>query len=173
MPLFYTPKPRQFHYEPRLYDPEKEEWERIKKRYNYTDDGKGPKNVIDTSSDEVASTDSNSIEKDTDLAYFEDKVREMDRKERRAASKFTLSDVFRKREMPKFNYQPRFNGTATTESDAPKMSPEGQAIMERMRKRKMGRRFDIEDADYYKPIPAGKIMMYGVVVFLLLLWILL
>ena len=33
MPMFYTPKPRQFRYQPRFYDPEKEKWEALKAKY--------------------------------------------------------------------------------------------------------------------------------------------
>ena len=33
MPMFYTPKPRQFKYRPRFYDPEKERWEALKQKY--------------------------------------------------------------------------------------------------------------------------------------------
>lgn len=33
MPLLHTPKPRQFHYQPRFYDPRKEEWEERKRRF--------------------------------------------------------------------------------------------------------------------------------------------
>ena len=31
--MFYTPKPRQFRYKPRFYDPEKERWEALKQKY--------------------------------------------------------------------------------------------------------------------------------------------
>ena len=31
--MFDVEKPRQFHYVPRFYDPEKEKWEALKKKY--------------------------------------------------------------------------------------------------------------------------------------------
>ena len=164
MPMFYTPKPRQFHYEPRFYDPEKEEWEKLKAKYAL-------KKEVE------AKREANSTPSNDDLEYFERKVRDMDRQERQKSSQFTLLDIFRKREMPKFNYQPRFDTAATeenpTDATSSSMSAEGAAIMQRMRKRKMSRRFDMDDVDYFKPISGGKIIMYVIVAFLLLLWILL
>lgn len=170
MPMFYTPKPRQFHYEPRFYDPEKEEWEKLKKKY-------AMKKAAESQSEGDTATTASA-----DLEYFERKVRELDRKERRQSAGFSIKDLFRKREMPKFNYQSRFQDSgaasqleqsAENSGTTSGISAEGEAIMQRMRKRKMSRRFDMEDADYFKPVSGGKIMLYVIVVFLLLLWILL
>ena len=168
MPMFYTPKPRQFHYEPRFYDPEKEEWEKLKAKYALK------KEV------EAKTKKNDNIHTDNDLEYFERKVRDMDRQERQKSSRFSLRDIFRKREMPTFNYQPRFNtsgpeetANATDSTTASSVDAEGAAIMQRMRKRKLSRRFDMDDIDYFKPISGGKIIMYVIIVFILLLWILL
>lgn len=86
MPLFYIPKPRQFHYQPRFYDPEKERWEALKQKYA---DETGQKGATEA-----------------DLEYFEQRVRNLEKPER---SKLTWKDMFRKREMPKFEYKPRFS----------------------------------------------------------------
>ena len=158
MPMFYTPKPRQFHYDPRFYDPEKENWEAKKKKYAMM---KAAKSIEETPVEPA----------DNDIAYFTKRVKELDKADRKKAQQFSLSDLFRKREMPEFNYQPRFSGSATQTETNTTVSAEGQAILDRMRKRKISRRFDMEDTDYFKPISAGKIMTYTLLVCLLLFWI--
>ena len=85
MPMFYVPKPRQFNYRPRFYDPHKERLEQLKRKY-----AKNP---------EGASQE--------DVEYFEQRVREFD-DESKTRSKLTWKDMFRKREMPKFEYKSRF-----------------------------------------------------------------
>lgn len=160
MPMFHTPKPRQFHYEPRFYDPKKEEWERKKAQYAMKQAAKELKEEQTQAS--------------ADLAYFEQRVRDIDKKERQKRSKFSFSDLFRKREMPTFNYKPRFGQPeGDTSSEASAISSEGEAIMQRMRSHKMRRRFDFDDEDYFEPADGKKIILYVGVVFLLLLWILL
>lgn len=151
MPLFYTPKPRQFHYTPRFYDPEKEEWEAMKKKY-------AMKQEAEARAKQASETES-------EVDYFERRLKELDRKEKKSG--LGINDLFRKREMPKFNYQPRFaNSDATPEQE--KQSAE---IAQRIRSRKMSRRFDIEDTEYFKPVSAGKIMLYVMVVVMMLIWI--
>ena len=148
MPMFYTPKPRQFKYRPRFYDPEKERWEALKQKY--ADEHKVSSEPLSVDND------------DKDVEYFQRKVRELDRSER---SKLTWKDAFRKREMPKWNYQPRF---ASTEEEGT-----GEHIAH-FKKRGMNikRRFDVSDTDYMKPVPAGRIMLYALLVCALLYWIL-
>lgn len=151
MPLFYTPKPRQFHYTPRFYDPEKEEWEALKKKY--------------AMKQEAEARAKQAPETESEVDYFERRLKELDRKEKKSG--LGINDLFRKREMPKFNYQPRFvNSDATPEQE--KQSAE---IAQRIRSRKMSRRFDIEDTEYFKPVSAGKIMLYVMVVVMMLIWI--
>ncbi len=161
MPMFFTPKPRQFHYEPRFYDPEKEKWEALKQKY--ADEHDVPANNED-----------NGSVSDDELKYFQDKVRQMNRTEKRQASKFGIRDLFRRREMPKFNYQPRFQNT-TENSGVP--VADNQLIdkyshTESKHRVRIRRRYDIEDVDYMKPIPAGKIMLYALLACILLYWIL-
>ena len=151
--MFYTPKPRQFHYEPRTYDPKKEEWEALKRKYA----------AKEAETETAQPTVEQSALQADELAYFENRVKQLDRKEKQAAQKFGWKDLVRKREMPKFNYQSRF-GNGTTETTA--------ASTNGAEKRKMKRRFDISDSDYMKPVSAGKIMMYALVATLLLIWIL-
>ncbi len=153
MPMFYTPKPRQFKYRPRFYDPEKERWEALKQKYA---DEHRAEPV--TGGQESVAVDSD----DKDLEYFERRVRELDRSER---GKLTWKDAFRKREMPTWNYQPRF---ASTEEEGT-----GEHIAH-FKKRGMSikRRFDVSDTDYMKPVPAGRIMLYALLVCALLYWIL-
>ena len=102
MPLFYTPKPRQFQYRPRFYDPEKERWEALKAKYAIERELAEKPEILKNVefSENLESSD------DKDLAYFQQRVREIDRKEKRHG--LTWKDLFRKREMPTFNYQPRF-----------------------------------------------------------------
>lgn len=151
MPLFYTPKPRQFHYTPRFYDPEKEEWEALKKKY--------------AMKQEAEARAKQTPETESEVDYFERRLKELDRKEKKSG--LGINDLFRKREMPKFNYQPRFANSDTT----PEQEKQSAEIAQRIRSRKMSRRFDIEDTEYFKPISAGKIMLYVMVVVMMLIWI--
>ena len=84
MPMFYVPKPRQFNYRPRFYDPRKERLEELKRKYASHPDGASQE----------------------DVEYFEQQVRELDNEKQR--SKLTWKDMFRKRQMPKFDYKSRF-----------------------------------------------------------------
>ena len=162
MPMFYTPKPRQFHYKPRFYDPEKERWEALKQKYA---DEKALEELR-AESVETCSDTSQQESDDVDLAYFQRRVRELDRKEKHKG--LTWKDMFRKREMPKFNYQPRFS---TAETEGEKLGT-GEHIAEfKKRGVKIKRRFDVTDPDYMKPIPATRIMLYALLVCMLLYWI--
>lgn len=168
MPLFFTPKPRQFHYEPRFYDPEKEKWEALKKKYAVEE----PKeDAMEESSDEAAATDGEASI-DEDLHYFEEKLRRIDREERRQG--FGWKDLFRKREMPKFNYQPRFqnneSGNDGAEADASAMAKYGTD--KNSRHIRIRRRYNMDDPEYMKPVSAGKIMIYVLLAWMLLYWIL-
>lgn len=149
MPMFYTPKPRQFHYTPRFYDPEKEQWELMRKKYAFKKEMEAKKQSAESSS--------------LDLAYFEQRVRELDNEERRQSAKLGWKDIFRKREMPTFNYQSRLQ----TENQQ-----YGSASVRTQKRIKFTRRFDVEDPDSYQPVSAGKIFMYIGLVCLLLYWIL-
>ncbi|MBP5527251.1 MAG: hypothetical protein J6X79_02215 [Bacteroidales bacterium] len=152
MPMFYTPKPRQFKYRPRFYDPEKEKWEALKQKY-------ADEHAADCSQQTVNCA---AQEGNDDLEYFQRRVRELDREKSR---KLTWKDAFRKREMPTFNYQPRF-----AQSDE---EGTGEHLAEfKKRGTKIKRRFDVSDADYMKPVPAGRIMLYALLVCALLYWIL-
>lgn len=172
MPMFYTPKPRQFHYRPRFYDPEKERWEALKQKYA---DERLRKEMLDGSAANAAekATDlaAQTTTGDADLEYFQRRLRELDSEDRKKNSKLTWKDLFRKREMPKFNYQPRFqNGEQIIDS---KDQGTGEHIAQFKRSRlSIKRRFDITDTDYMKPIPAGRIMLYTLLVCLLLYWVL-
>ncbi len=168
MPMFYTPKPRQFNYRPRFYDPEKERWEALKQKYA---DERLKRELLEGSAADAADTTAATATGDADLEYFQRRVRELDSEERKKNSKLTWKDLFRKREMPKFNYQPRFqSGEQSAES---KEQGTGERIAQFKRSRlSIKRRFDITDTDYMKPIPAGRIMLYALLVCLLLYWVL-
>lgn len=160
MPMFYTPKPRQFHYKPRFYDPEKEEWEKLKAKYRLKRgmplDGKGSADAVNETSES----------EDKDLAYFQRRVREEERKDRVRKQQLTISDLFRKREKPEFHYVSRFDSEGNL-IETPAESTKDKAI-----KKRITRRFDNEDdMDRFKPIPAGKIMIYTLIVFLLFVFI--
>ena len=165
MPMFYTPKPRQFHYQPRFYDPEKEKWEALKQKY--ADERQLRELESELEKADLPELSEQSESSDGELAYFQQRVRELDREEKRHG--LTWKDMFRKREMPTFKYQPRFADSETTQQ-------EGEGGAERMRdfKRrstKIKRRFDVTDKDYMKPVPATRIMLYTLLVCMLLYWI--
>lgn len=162
--MFEVEKPRRFHYEPRFYDPEKEKWEALKKKYARDQEKKAS---------EAADTDKEEGAGDADLDYFERKVRTMDSEKRQRQSKLTLMDLFRKREMPTFNYQPRFSGTTTdTTAEKKEDMPVDDTLTEKYRQAKrqikIKRRFDISDTNYMKPVSGTKIILYCFIVFLLL-----
>lgn len=167
MPLFYTPKPRQFSYRPRFYDPEKERWEALKQKYA----DERTLRELQEEADNIAISDSTAetIENsDEELQYFQNRVRELDREERKANRELTWKDLFRKREMPKFNYQPRFQTEENQDNQGV-----GEHIAEfKKRSVKIKRRFDVTDPDYMKPVPATRIMLYTLLVCMLLYWIL-
>ena len=159
MPLFYTPKPRQFHYTPRFYDPEKEEWEALKKKY--------------AMKQEAEARAKQAPETETEVDYFERRLKELDRKEKKSG--LGINDLFRKREMPKFNYTPRFSGSATataSEASNAEVSSQDESLTEKYRQAKhqikIRRRFDISDTDYMKPVSGTKIILYCFIVFLLI-----
>lgn len=163
MPLFYTPKPRQFHYRPRYYDPEKERWESLKQKYA------DERMMESIRNGEIPAELTQEGAGDVDLAYFQRRIRELDREKSKGLS---WKDAFRKREMPKFNYQPRFQ-TAETASAAPAQGGTGEHLAEfKKRGTNIRRRFDVSDTDYMKPVPAGRIMLYTLLVCALLYWIL-
>lgn len=179
MPMFYTPKPRQFHYKPRFYDPEKERWEALKAKYALEKEleerrkesqgqGHTPQSLRDSSLGEQQ--DGNG---DVDLEYFQRRVREIEREEKHKG--LTWKDMFRKREMPKFHYTPRFSEGVpeTGGSDVAPNAGTGEHIAEfKKRNVKIKRRFDVTDPDYMKPMPAGRIMLYALLVCMLLYWVL-
>ena len=166
MPMFYTPKPRQFHYKPRFYDPEREDWETLKKKYNL--DGQpssdGRADAADTaaaSAEKPYDGDMQSTD-DKDLEYFQRRLRDIERKERQEKQKIGLADLFRKRERPQFHYVSRFdeNGNLT---ETAATTTRDSAV-----KRHITRRFDEDEMDRFKPVPAGKIMVYTLLVCILL-----
>lgn len=164
--MFEVEKPRQFHYVPRFYDPEKEKWEALKKKY-----------AIEQEKKEAAEARQKSLIEDgeADLAYFEQRVKDIDSQSRNTSSRITWRDMFRKREMPKFNYQPRFQNGVDTLAN-PKQETSNDAIpddtfINKYRegyKIKIKRRFDISDTDYMKPISGTKIILYCFIAFLLI-----
>ena len=171
--MFEVPKPRQFHYQPRFYDPEKERWEALKKKYALSQEWDALKKeyALSQEKEEAQQTDpepttaDGSQAKETELAYFEQKVRDLDRQKRQSVGKLTWRDLFRKREMPTFNYQPRFAEGESQDT--------GEHLNEFKKKgAKIKRRFDVSDTDYMKPIPASRIIIYTLLVCLLLYWIL-
>ena len=89
MPMFYVPKPRQFNYRPRFYDPRKERLEALKRKYAPNPEGAS----------------------EEDMEYFESRVRELDEEKQRNG--LTWKDMFRKRKMPKFEYKARFADNST------------------------------------------------------------
>ena len=168
--MFYTPKPRQFHYQPRFYDPEKERWEALKQKYA---DERALREAMEQA-EELESQQSAEVPAgaDNDLEYFQRRVRELDREEKHQG--LTWKDMFRKREMPKFHYQPRFQSTESTESAVEGGEQSVGEHLAEFKKRgvKIKRRFDVTGSDDLEPVPAGRIMLYALLVCMLLYWIL-
>lgn len=165
MPMFYTPKPRQFHYKPRFYDPEKERWEALKQKY--ADEHRDDRTEGTAAADEA----------DKDLEYFERRVREMDREERQRGSRLTWKDMFRKREMPEFRYTPRFSSpdgeTTGNHGESDAATARHTQTEGRHKGKKIQRRFALNDDQGDKePIPATRILLYTALVCLLLYWVL-
>ena len=119
--MFEVEKPRRFHYQPRFYDPEKERREERRRQMGL----------------ETELADDN-----RDLEYYERKLEELDRK--KAASKLTWRDMFRKREMPKFNYKPRFATEEPTEAETVEKSTEQKVEEYKHRKARIKRRFEYD-----------------------------
>ena len=168
--MFEVEKPRRFHYEPRFYDPEEEKWEALKKKYAIEQERK------EAQEGKMAGSEGK-MAGDDDLQYFEQRLKDLDKEERANASKLTWRDLFRKREMPRFHYQPRFvdgiDTKATTESgkeQLPQNDDESLADKYRAARHqiKIKRRFDISDSEYMKPISGTKIILYCFIVFLLI-----
>ena len=166
--MFEVDKPRRFHYEPRFYDPEKEKWEALKKKYAIEQERKEAE-AGHTAQDEDAS--------DEELRYFEQRVKDLEREQRAKSSQLTWRDLFRKREMPKFNYQPRFVDGVDTKTNAEENKGElpiedDNSLTEKYRAArrqiKIKRRFDNSDPDYMKPVSGTKIILYCFIVFLLI-----
>lgn len=170
MPMFYTPKPRQFRYQPRFYDPEKEKWEALKAKYALEREWEEHEKKLENETQQMESGNQNVESDDSELAYFQQRVRELDREEKRHG--LTWKDMFRKREMPTFNYQPRFSEGSERRVESGEQGT-GEHLRDfKKRGTKIKRRFDVSDKDYMKPIPATRIMLYTLLVCLLLYWIL-
>ncbi|MGX8712945.1 MAG: hypothetical protein ACSW8I_04580 [bacterium] len=169
MPMFYIPKPRQFRYQPRFYDPEKERWEALKMKYAL-EHGSLDENLADSDIPEPG--ESTQLTDDDNLAYFQRRVREIEREKRHSKGGLTWKDMFRKREMPTFNYQPRFIDGGQPSAVSSEQSTGEHLAAFKKRSIKIKRRFDISDKDYMKPVPATRILLYTMLVCLLLYWIL-
>lgn len=166
MPMFYTPKPRQFNYRPRFYNPEKERWEALKQKYA---DERMAAELLAQAEQTEATVDATDTS-DAELEYFQRRVRELESKQRAKERGLTWRDLFRRREMPKWNYTPRF--AATEGAEEPRQSTGDHLAEFKKRGVKIKRRFDVSDPDYMKPVPATRIMLYTLLVCLLLYWIL-
>ena len=166
MPMFYTPKPRQFNYRPRFYNPEKERWEALKQKYA---DERMAAELLAQAEQTEATVDATDTS-DAELEYFQRRVRELESKQRAKERGLTWRDLFRRREMPKWNYTPRF--AATEGAEKPRQSTGDHLAEFKKRGVKIKRRFDVSDPDYMKPVPATRIMLYTLLVCLLLYWIL-
>ncbi len=166
--MFEVDKPRRFHYEPRFYDPEKEKWEALKKKYAIEQDRKKAEN------DHIEKTETSS---DEELKYFEQRIKDIEQEQRAQSSRITWRDLFHKRKMPQFNYQPRFVNGVDTKAK-PEATQEGMPAtndstlvdkyLAAKHQIKIKRRFDISDPDYLKPVSGIKIIFYCFLVLLLI-----
>ena len=138
MPMFYIPQPRRFNYQPRFYDPKKERWEALKQKYADERQGEGVS--------------------EEELAYFEQRVRNLEKPER---SKLTWKDMFRKREMPKFDYKPRFSGKNAEEPSEAAGTAAERMTQYKKENTKIKRRFDYTEHTQRKQ---QKVWIYAAVV---------
>ncbi len=160
MPMFYTPKPRQFHYKPRLYDPEKEEFEKLKAKYRIEkglpiDDDQmreavangDAKAQLDTISDETLESLSAHTHIDVD----------------RHLKPVTFSDLFHKHEKPEFHYVSRFdeNGNLRPDIDPAK---KGEPVEPHIK-----RKFEREDrVQFPTTLIMFAVLVLGIMIFLLI-----
>lgn len=144
MPMFDVRKPRQFHYNPRFYDPEKEKWENLKKKYAYREELKDIANDSEKS-EEQKQQDA----LDAELAYFEQRVRESYHHNRQN-SKLAKRSSSKKRNSEK--------------TDSENGGDWGNRI-------RIKRRFDNSKDDYLQPVPARKILLYTLLILLLLYFV--
>ena len=157
--FFYTPKPRQFKYSPRFYDPEQEKFEELKAKYK-----------LNHKYDSIADDGDNS-----ELAYFRSRVKSFDRKKNN--SDFTPASIFKKKEMPKFNYKPRFAQNAEQQEGADSDGKQAKSSVDQISytKKISFRRpiaYDYEDeSPVAEQIPVRKILIYVIVIVVMLLWI--
>lgn len=161
--MFEVEKPRRFQYTPRFYDPEKEKWEALKKKYAIEQEKK----------ETAAGSTAADRDADDELGYFEQRVRDLDREAHARDGKLTWRDLFRKREMPRFNYRSRYSGTesADTGNGTPSGDNDESLVGKYCQSKhliKIKRRFDIADTEYMKPISGTKIILYCFIVMLLL-----
>lgn len=130
--FFHLPKPRQFKYRPRYYDPEMEKFEELRKKYQTTE----------------------SLQVDDEmLKYYRNRVRSIEKEQASSGS-----SLFKKKTVPKFNYQPRFASNKESVTETPSNKIEFKSIYEE-------RRTETET------FPSRTIIISIVVVLLLLLWI--
>ncbi len=163
MPMFYTPKPRQFHYQPRFYDPDKEDYEAIKRKYQKQEE-MTQAGETDTERAETPEATATGVSED-ELAYFQRKVKSIERQEQEKKRKLTVQDFFRKREKPQFHYISRFDENGNLKEATP-VNQQENAV-----KKRITRRFGEDDLDRFEPIPASKIIIYTLLVCLLLFFI--
>ena len=156
--FFYTPKPRQFNYSPRFYDPEREKFEDLKAKYK-----------LKNNYDEIPQSESE------DLAYFQAKIKSFDMNKR--SSGFSAAGLLKKKEMPKFNYKPRFAQSSETSTDNTVENKDAVSSIDQISytKKISFRRpiaYDREDeSPIAEQVPTSKIIVYGIVIVILLLWI--
>ena len=81
------------------------------------------------------------------------------------APKLTLNDLFRKREKPQFHYVSRFDDEGNLIENPSELKSENITA------HKIRHRFDNDDMDRLKPVPAGKIIIYTLAVCILLIFI--
>lgn len=144
MPMFDVRKPKQFHYQPRFYDPEKEKWENLKKKYAYRDELNEKSHDVEKSEEEKRQD-----EMDAELAYFEQRVRES-YNHNRQTGKLAKRTSSKKRKSDK--------------SDSDDKADLGKRI-------RIKRRFDNSQDDYLQPVPARKILLYTLLILLLLYFV--
>ena len=130
--FFQRPKPRQFKYRPRFYDPELEKFEELRKKYQ--------------------KTESLQIDDET-LSYYRKRIHSIEREQTSS-----VGSLFKKKVVPKFNYQPRFASNKEEALAPSKSRIEFKSMFQ-----------DREDTT--ETFPSKQIIVTIVVVLLLLVWI--
>lgn len=161
MPMFYTPKPRQFHYKPRLYDPEKEELEKLKAKYRIQ---QGLPIDDDLMREAVAKRDAQNQQMTADGETSAPNTTPINIDVNRHIKPITLGDLIHKHEKPEFHYVSRFDENGNLRTDIPP-DMKGEAV-----KPHINRKFEREERSQFPTtLIMFAVLILGIMLFFFIL----